>query len=1084
MKKTVLFLGIAICFLLSGKSRAQSAPTASFSLSQTSVCVGSSVQVTDQSSDTPTLWSYTVDGMYTDNSVSQNPVFTFTAAGVYSISLISENANGPSGVYTETVEVDALPVVSISGQPAVCLGSAITQTANGADIFTWNTSANTGVITDTPVSTTVYSVVGTNTLTGCSNFATNTVVVNPLPVVSINSGAICSGDNFTFTPTGATSYTYPGGTNVESPSSTTAYTITGEDVNGCINTAVSTITVNALPVISVNSGAICDGSSFVITPSGASTYTITGGSFNVNPSTTTSYSVTGTSVDGCVSSNAAVADVTVNALPVVSVNSGSVCEGSSFAITPSGANTYTVTGGSFNVSPSANTSYSVTGTSVDGCVSSNVAVADVTVNALPVVSVNSGSICEGSSFSITPSGAITYTITGGSFNVNPSASTSYSVTGTSVDGCISTAAVADVTVSASPAISANSGAICQGGSFVINPSGASTYSITGGSFTVNPSATSSYSVTGTSVDGCVSLNAAVANVTVETTPVISVNDGTICSGQSFVMIPSGAATYTFSSGSATVVPTGSASYSVIGSSAAGCIATVSAVSNVVVNALPVISVSGGSICAGQNFVMAPSGAITYSFSNGSATVNPTSNASYSVTGTDANGCGSLPVVANITVSPLPNVSIATGTSVCNGQTITLTASGALTYVWNTTATTTAITDAPSTTTTYSVVGLDANGCANIATQLVTVYALPTISANSGSICLGQAFTFVPSGGVTYTVTGGSMVVTPAVTTSYSITGTDANGCVSANPATATVSVNSVTVTVTGNTSVCQGQTTTLTANGASTYSWTNGITTQTVVLSPSTNTTYIAFGFSGGCADTAFVSLTVKSLPVISVNSGSVCAGKSFTITPSGAMSYTVTGGSMTVSPATTSDYVVTGTGANGCVSANGATAHVQVNNLPNVTAGTASATICKGESVVLTANGANNYSWNTNDNTAIISVTPNVNTTYTVTGTDANGCMNVATVTQNVDDCAGIAKNAADNLLVSVFPNPTNGELNVEVSQSTVITVINMVGQVIVRQEVKEGRNTINLDDQNNGIYFVQVKQNGQAKTIKVIKH
>src|SRR5207342_2215535 len=130
-------------------------------------------------------------------------------------------------------------------------------------------------------------------------------------------------------------------------------------VNGCIstNTAVSGVTVFITPTVAVNSGSLCSGNSFTIIPSGASTYTVTGGTTTVSPIVNTSYSVTGTSTAGCVSSNTAVSSVTVNITPTITVNSGSICSTKSFTIVPSGASTYTYSGGSNIVSPATNTSY-------------------------------------------------------------------------------------------------------------------------------------------------------------------------------------------------------------------------------------------------------------------------------------------------------------------------------------------------------------------------------------------------------------------------------------------------------------------------------------------------------------------------------------------------------------------------------------------------------------------------------------------------------------------------------------------------------------------------------------------------------
>ncbi len=222
-------------------------------------------------------------------------------------------------------------------------------------------------------------------------------------------------------------------------SNTSVNTVTITAPTGCSSSATQSIIVNAQPTISVNSGSICSGDSFTISPSGANTYTISGGLSVVSPTSDATFNITGTSAQGCVSSNTAVASVTVNALPTISVNSGAICSGNSFTISPSGANTYTISGGLSVVSPTADATFNVTGTSTQGCISSNTAVSTVTVNATPTITVNNGAICTGNSFTISPSGATTYSFSGGSAVLTPTSTTNYTVTGMDANGCIGSA---------------------------------------------------------------------------------------------------------------------------------------------------------------------------------------------------------------------------------------------------------------------------------------------------------------------------------------------------------------------------------------------------------------------------------------------------------------------------------------------------------------------------------------------------------------------------------------------------------------------------------------------------------------------
>lgn len=797
--------------------------------------------------------------------------------------------------------------------------------------YAWSPGAlSTQSISVSPASSTVYTVTVTNNY-GCSGPATKTITVNPSPTISVNSGAICSGKSFTIVPSGAASYFISGGASVVSPTASINYSVTGTSSLGCAstNTATSVVTVNSLPVLSISgSSVVCNSASIVQTVSGANTYSWSTGaltaSVSVTPSASTVYSVVGTNTTtGCSSTISKL--ISIAFPPIVSVNSGNICSGSTFTMIPSGAATYTFSSASgtvlSTVSPSANASYFVTGTSSLGCVSSNTAISNVIVNASPVIVLNSGGVCAGKVYTLVPTGASTYTFLNGSYTVSPSSNTSYSVIGTNVLGCVSSApGVANVTVNPIPTITALNGTVCSGSTYTINPTGASTYTYSSGSPMVSPLSNTNYSVTGTSAQGCVASNTAVLTVSVVALPLITINSSTVCAGNVFTLNPGGASTYTYSSGTATVMPFSNTSYSVTGTSAAGCVASVPAISTVTVLNTPVVSVNSGSLCAGKVFTFSPSGASTYSYSSNSSTVNPQSTAVYTINGISSQGCVSPPVTATVHVSALPNITINGNTSLCNGQSTNLISLGATSFTWSTGATGPILGITPPTTTTYSVNGIDNYGCANSASVLITVNALPSLTLNSGTVCPSGSFTFSPVGAVTYTYSSGTNIVTPISTTNYSVMGTDANGCTSAVPAVATVSViNTISLTVSGTTLVCAGNPATLSVSGAVTYSWSTGETSNTIVPTPTTNAVYMVKGIDGSCSDSAFISVNVNALPNVQISTSSslVCVGESAILLSSGANSYTWDTGantsSIVISPLSNTNYTLVGVDINGC---------------------------------------------------------------------------------------------------------------------------------------------------------------------------
>ena len=216
----------------------------------------------------------------------------------------------------------------------------------------------------------------------------------------------------------------------------------------------------------------------------------------------------------------------------------------------------------------------------------------------------------------------------------------------------------------------------------------------------------------------------------------------------------------------------------------------------------------------------------------------------------------------------PTVTATTSPStICNGQTSVLTASGTDNYSWSTGGNTASITVTPSSTTTYTVTGTSTAGCTGTATVSVTVNTLPTIIATASptAICNGESSVLTASGANTYSWSGGlgtgaSKTVTPSATTTYTVTGTSTAGC--SNTATVKVTVNplpSVSASASYST-ICRGASSVLTASGASTYSWSHSLGSgSSKTVTPTSTTTYTVTGTSAaGCSNTATVKVTVN----------------------------------------------------------------------------------------------------------------------------------------------------------------------------------------------------------------------------------
>jgi PKD repeat protein len=242
-------------------------------------------------------------------------------------------------------------------------------------------------------------------------------------------------------------------------------------------------------------------------------------------------------------------------------------------------------------------------------------------------------------------------------------------------------------------------------------------------------------------------------------------------------------------------------------------------------------------------------------------------------------------------------------SVCAGQNVTLTASGGNSYSWSSGQTTAAITVAPTTTTTYTVTATGAGGCTDTETVTVAVNPAPTASITpvNPSIQAGNSLTLTASGGATYSwapggQSGASISVSPATSTCYTVTATDANGCTATAQTCVTVTPActtppTVTASVAPFNITCVGGTVTLSAVPASgvppyTFNWTpaagvaspNQQSTSAVVNATTTYTVTVTD--ANTCTATATVVVTTQPVPPVpfTVTPATICSGGSVTV--------------------------------------------------------------------------------------------------------------------------------------------------------------------------------------------------------------
>ncbi|GAB5416628.1 MAG: hypothetical protein Crog4KO_34520 [Crocinitomicaceae bacterium] len=299
------------------------------------------------------------------------------------------------------------------------------------------------------------------------------------------------------------------------------------------------------------------------------------------------------------------------------------------------------------------------------------------------------------------------------------------------------------------------------------------------------------------------------------------------------------------------------------------------------------------------------------------------------------------------------------------------------------------------------------GCDNSFIDTVVVQDIPTVNAGVDSLyCDSTILTLSGTGANSYIwdqgVTDGVPFVQSAGNiVTYTVIGTDLYGCENTDQVTIETTVLPI-VDAGLDQIVCEGAQVALSANGAVSYSWNNGIVNQVPFVQAVGQVNYTVTGTdANGCQNSDQVTVTVNPLPIVNAGSDqTVCEGTSIVLNGSGSGTPSWANGFSTGAPFTppvgNNIYVLSDTLTTGCFAVDSTVVVV----LPNPIVTSVDTAVCFGESVTLFGQGALNYSW-TENITNGVPFTPGQTTSYTVTGTDANGCQNSATV------------------VVTVYPNP-----------------------------------------------------------------
>ena len=305
--------------------------------------------------------------------------------------------------------------------------------------------------------------------------------------------------------------------------------------------------------------------------------------------------------------------------------------------------------------------------------------------------------------------------------------------------------------------------------------------------------------------------------------------------------------------------------------------------------------------------------------------------------------------------------------------------------------------------------------------------------------------------------------------------------------------------------ICSGQSINLTASGATNYLWSTGATSSSITINPNINTTYsVTTTYSAACSDTKTISVTVNQTPTVVVANGTICAGNSFTINPTGAATYTYSNGSAIVSPVNTSTYTITGSSFQNCISVP-QTLTVTVDANSTITSQPINQTLLAGTTAIftITATVSSVLQWQTNlgvgfQNLSNVSQYSGVNTaTLTVSNLSITNdnqtfrCIAGNGLCSDTSDVAIISLSpvSVTELMlfknITIYPNPATRQVTIIADaklSGTVFTVYNYIGKSVIAGKINSENTVIDLENLSEGIYLINIGENIK-QTFKVIK-
>lgn len=1003
------------------------APEPQFTVSGREACANEVIRFSDQSLGQVTghVWSF--PGGTPASSNEANPKVRYAEPGTYDVIL---SVMGPGGERSLTragiVTVRPGPSLVVTGDREICEGESIEVTASGGRNYQWALSGtvrsegSSARFSFTPEADDVLTVIATDGV--CASRKVIPIRVMAVRPLTITPAAveICPGEEVTLEATGAEAYQWSlataepqtqSGSLVVRPIQTTEYTVTGINAQGCQLSATVNVVVHESPesmTVSAERTQICPGESVRLFASGAASYRWS---------------------------------------PTIGLNQSE--------------------GAQVVSSPDLTTTYRVEATNEFGCHVSK----DITVEVTdyPEVMIRSlaPSICQGTDVILQARGGLIYEwhpsllIEGRGTEVvaKPTEDQVFTVIGKTDAGCADTAQVFVEVIQPEPLeLLASRYSICPGEDVLLSVRGGSRYQWqpapglgqTGGNrVSVRPRRDQVYTVSGTDQRGCRSSASVQINVSVNRTAYadFSSSQSITCAGQEieFRSRSSDAVTYawTFEGGTPAYSsePNPIVTYPTRGSFSVrlevqGCDRKVDRLDRtdyLYVTAPTAISLNSEDriICRGEALTLSASGASRYEWSplagldrgtGATVVARPLSTTTYTLTATDRQGCVAERKITLDVVSPQEIVLSPEAASICRGDSVLLTASGALDYIWGGMEPAREVRASsfyakPQESSVYTLRAIDLNGCTY--NRQVTVEVTDSISlelsADRLSVCEGDLVNLYAEGAsvvnwspseVLSSSTGNEIEAFPTETTTFLVSATNEAGCHTRKRITIEVDPIRPVILEAQDLILCPGQTTLLTASGGDYFDWSPALGLSQnygamVSATPATTTTYTVSRREGGCGASAHLTLEVQKPDplLISPVTAVICEGDQVSLRVSGGKRYvwemtdglaTVAGNQVQVAPSVSTQYVVRSLDEKGCELVG--TASVVVVHPDFLEASASARTVCAGEEVTIRAKGAESYYWTgdltLSDSTgARVYASPTIGTEYTVVGIDPHGC-------------------------------------------------------------------------------------------------